>query len=148
MTSPGKPGADVIPDGTDLLHAHHGHGISYRDLGARHGLNHERIRQLVIAAEDEIVFRVMTDFVTALRDEAAGRTAEWPSLIIPNGPDRQTALRVRDVIDKRLKTQGLPVQTITKGVPANIVGGGIVMSWVLDQAENERREAAKNKESH
>ena len=110
-------------DPAELLHEYAA-GATYRDLGQRHGIGHETARQLVIAAEDDLVFRVLTDFVSALRAEAQGQEPEWPSFVVPYGPDRTTALRVFDRIRKRLRDRGLPFRILTRSVKPSATRSG------------------------
>jgi hypothetical protein len=119
-------------DGGQLLHEHAA-GVSFRQLGRRHGVSHERARQLVIAELDNLVFDSTIRVLSPDLDN--------PAFVIPNQAqgDRATALRVVDMVRHGVRAKGVKVKTVVRHVRPGAVDnhgvpspGGTVFMLELD----------------
>jgi hypothetical protein len=130
----------------DSLLREHVAGASYRQLGSRYGLGKTTVASLIQEALDDLVFQTTVDLYAAWRDEQATGVGHYPVFVIPaqNQALRAAALRLVELVRRRMRARGVPVKTVLRNVPANDESpGGSVWMLTLDQAENDRREAAK-----
>jgi hypothetical protein len=136
--------ASTTVEPTQLLREHAA-GSSFRALGKRYGLSHEKARQMVSEAIDTLAFDAIIRLYGAWRDEQNGATAEWPGFVIPHQaqPDRQIALGIFQAVTDRLRARGVPLKVVTRHVPVGASVGGTIHLWTIDEDENNRREAAK-----
>jgi hypothetical protein len=127
---------------TQLLQEHAA-GDSFRTLGKRYRISHEKARQMVSEAVDDLAFDAIVRMYSAWRNEQAGLTAEWPGFVVPHQaqPDRQIALTIFQAVTDRLKARSVPLKVVTRHVaPGDLCVGGVAFLWTLDQDELDRRE--------
>jgi hypothetical protein len=93
-------------------------GASFRDIGARHGISHERARQVYVREARAHVDKIELDML------ACRKSGEAFLLLIPNGPDRTLALDYLSWVVKQLRSRDIAVavrvHTTTAGLAVEL----------------------------
>ena len=101
----------------------HAAGDSYRVIGKAHGLSHEAARQTVLREATEFLNELELSLYVALKLEKLGREAEaeWPTVVVPFGPDWSTANAVIQWVVDRLRGRDVDVHVTHKPTPDGVV---------------------------
>jgi hypothetical protein len=104
---------------TPRMVAEHARGDGYRAIGRRHGMSHERARQIVMCEGTRFVDSIEMDLYVAAKLEKMGREAAWPTMLIPfqDQAEWQTALALVQWVTDRLRARDVPVHVRNRTTP-------------------------------
>src|SRR4051812_47759205 len=96
-------------------------GDTYKDIGDRHGYSDEGARKLLVRESRKYLDGLELTLAVAWKHEQAGRWAEWPTYVVPHGPDWTTSMALLTWTVERLKARDLDVRVQTRPTPAGSV---------------------------